>query len=539
MTPCTSRDHRLRWRPAALAAAALLASQAASSAHAFAFDTGTPDVTLRWDNTLKYSNGYRLEKRSPTLLADANGDDGDRNFARGWVSQRFDLLSELDLAVQRRFGARVSAAGWYDAVYQRRNDNDSPMTLNRLDASVPSNEFTRGTRGVHGRNFEFLDAFVYGNFASGNLRLGRYALLYGETLFFGANGIANAQAPVDVVKLLTVPSAQFKEIVIPVNQVSGQYQLLPNLAIGAYYQLEWRKSRVPASGSYLSSSDVFDAGADSFLAAPGVLFPRVADQRAPDHGQGGVQLRWTPSGTDVELGFYAARYHEKVFAPVLYPLLGRYQLVYPRGIQTYGASFSTEIGGANVAGEVSVRRNAPLVGGAVVALSPAVAAPGEPFHPVGSTAHVNLSGIFLLGKKAAWDNATLTAEAGWNRATSVKLNPAQVDTTTTRDAWGMRLIFTPEYYQVLPQLDVSVPLGLGFNPQGRSRAVANFNGGVHRGGDLSLGLQATYQQVWKLGMQWVHYLGSAGTTFDAAAQLSFKQTLADRDVLAFSVQRTF
>jgi hypothetical protein len=46
-----------------------------------------------------------------------------------------------------------------------------------------------------------------------------------------------------------VPNSQFKEIARPVGQVSTQVQISPTLSVGAYYQLEWRKSRLPAAGS--------------------------------------------------------------------------------------------------------------------------------------------------------------------------------------------------------------------------------------------------------------------------------------------------
>jgi len=51
------------------------------------------------------------------------------------------LLSELDLVFRKSSAQRVSAAGWYDAVYNKSNANDSPATNNSL--SVPYNEFTQ------------------------------------------------------------------------------------------------------------------------------------------------------------------------------------------------------------------------------------------------------------------------------------------------------------------------------------------------------------------------------------------------------------
>jgi len=55
-------------------------------------------------------------------------------------------------------------------------------------------------------------------------RAGQYALQWGETLFFGANGIAGGQAPVDVIKALSVPGTQFKELIRPTEQLSASIQ---------------------------------------------------------------------------------------------------------------------------------------------------------------------------------------------------------------------------------------------------------------------------------------------------------------------------
>jgi hypothetical protein len=46
----------------------------------------TPTFALRWDNTLKYSGAVRLREQSSALLANINGDDGNRNFDPGFIS---------------------------------------------------------------------------------------------------------------------------------------------------------------------------------------------------------------------------------------------------------------------------------------------------------------------------------------------------------------------------------------------------------------------------------------------------------------------
>src|SRR5215469_7827197 len=67
---------------------------------------------VRWDNTLRYSAAFRLSPPQYALTLNPNGDDGDRNFAAGLVSNRIDLLSEFD-ASRGDYGVHVSGAAWY------------------------------------------------------------------------------------------------------------------------------------------------------------------------------------------------------------------------------------------------------------------------------------------------------------------------------------------------------------------------------------------------------------------------------------------
>jgi hypothetical protein len=542
--------------------------------HAFEV-TGDGDVAVRWDNTLKYSVIQRLKDPSPGLvnpppgnIAGLNFDDGDRNLGKGIVSNRLDWLSELDVAYKGWAGFRLSGAAWYDSVYNRSNDNRSQATVN--SASVPAGQFTEGTRNLMGKKAELLDAFV---FAQGDLggmassgRFGKHTVLYGETLFFGSNGIAGGQAPVDVVKALSVPNAQFKEILMPVEQLSGQIQVTSNVSIGGYYQLKWKKARIPASGSYFSNFDPVDAGGERgflFTGAPAPFGPmttitRAANIDAKNSGQGGLQLRWRPEGMEADFGFYATRYHDKTPQFYIYPLGAAapipplaalphtYKLVYPENISSFGASFSTVLGDANVAGELSIRRNTPLVS-RLALLTPAQALTADndanPAYAVGNSAHLNLSAMMSLPHTALWEGGFAMAEVGWNRRTGITKNPGMLDLNVERDAWGFRFVVEPAYYQVLPGLDITVPIGLGYNPRGKSSVVSGFNGGVDKGGDVSIGINGEYEKTWKLSVKYVHYLGDENVKSipytPAILMNSFAQTLKDRDFLSFSIQRAF
>jgi hypothetical protein len=538
-----------------MAAAALLALGACTSAWAAPFDTGNPDLKLRWDNTLKYSAGFRVKGQSDALVNAQNfagfaQDDGNRNFDKGLISNRIDLLSELDVEY-KSVGLRVSGAAWYDDVYNR--SNDFPLSavspVSPQHRSVAYNEFPEETRNVMGRKAEILDAFIHGRFTAGEVpvtvRAGQHTLVYGESLFFGNNGIAGGMAPLDIVKLVGVPSSQFKEILRPVNQVSAQAQLTGNLTLGSYYQFEWDKSRLPPSGSYLNTVDSLGPGAETF--GP---FTHARDIGGKDSGQGGLMLRYRPEGADIELGLYAIRYHDKT--PQLYVDVGsgQFNYVYPENIQAYGASFSTNVGGFNVAGEATLRRNVPLVSVPVFTNLAATGgdADDRALYAVGKTAHLQLSAIYQFGKSALWDGGIFLGEVAWNRRLSVDKNRQMLDPNTTRDATALRFIFEPAYYQLLPAFDLSVPIGLGYGLSGKSSAVTQFNPGGEHGGDFSIGLKGVLQNRWNMGITYTHFFGKARTTLvdnvDPAASGSpvmfgFGQPLRDRNFISLYVQGTF
>lgn len=539
-------------------AAAIAAVGCVHHAGAFEIDTGDSDVHLRWDNTLKYNAAWRVKDRDSKLVSTVNQDDSDRNFNKGLISNRLNILSEFD-ARYNNVGARVSAAGWYDSVYEGSNDNNSPATANQR--SVSYDHFTDDTRKLHGSDAEILDAFVFGKGNLGELptsfRLGRHTVLWGESLFFGANGIAGGQAPVDIIKATSVPNTPFKELIRPVNQFSGQVQLRPNVSVAAYYQFAWEENRIPAVGSYFSTSDVVGEGGERLIVGGPIgpnqqplAFFHGKDIKADDKGQYGLSLRFSPEDWNTDFGLYAIRYHAK--DPMIYtranpggpnPLtgqLGEYQLVYAEGIRAFGASFSTSVGDANVAGEVSVRRNTPLV--SVSQANPTGLGDNDShaLYAVGNSLHAQLSSLYSFNSNGIWDSASLAGEVAWHRRTSITKNAAALDPNSERDAWGLRMSFTPNFFQVYPGVDLSVPLGLGYNPQGRSSVISKFNNGVgDKGGDVSIGLQLEYLQTWKAGLNYTHYIGGSDNFLDSRNANTYGQPLKDRDFIAFTVQRSF
>lgn len=540
-----------RWSMA-VAAAALLVSQSAS---AFEIDTGNPDISVSWNNTVQYSTAFRVRAPKTSVAgnpttAQVNTNDGDLNFSKGLISNRVDLLSELDLRYRKDAGLRVSGAGWYDTVYHRGTDNPGDQGINTL--STDARHFTGDTARLHGRMAEVLDAFVYGNVTPGdtnlNLKAGRYTQLYGESLFFGNNGIAGAQTPLDLVKALSVPNSQFKEIARPVGQIGGQLQISPTLSVGAYYQLEWRKTRLPGAGSYFSFADFVDDGGQSLILGPGLFLNRGKDIEARNSGQGGFQVKF--KADDTEYGLYAAQFHDKIpqfyARPGVNPRgasIGDYVQVFGENIRTVGGSISTLVGDTNVAGELSFRDNMPLVasGNTVVLPGNATAdADKNAAFPKGRTLHANLSAISVLPASSLWEGASFIGEFAYNQRLSITKNSSQLDPKATRHAGALQFVFQPEYFQVLPGLDLQVPIGVAYGLFGRSSVNGALFPSEH-GGSLSIGVKADFEKTWQSSLNFTHYFGGGGSIVEPTGvpQLSYANFHGDRDFVSLTLRRAF
>jgi len=515
---------------------ALMALTVLGSTPVYAADLYSTDgFDIRWDNTIRYSAALRIGPSNPKLLTDPNSDDGDRDFAPGLISNRLDLLSALDIS-RDDFGVHASVAAWYDTVYHARTANNSPATYNPI--SVPNTQFATAVRNLMGQDAEIDDAFAYGNFAIDevpvSIRLGRQTVLWGESYFFDENSIAAAQAPVDYIKVLSAPQAYSENVFLPVDQLSLTVQPRPDIALAFYYQLGWRASRLPGVGSYFSYTDYLGAGDERILLAPDAYLSHGTD-RIPSAGrQYGASLHTTVDNWDI--GLYALKYDST------YPVVelqsgngaqspsgsvGEFALAYPSGIALYGVSFSGYLGNNNIAGEIAARTDAPLPSTLPVSSYSATQPPAYygNGYAEGDTLHAQVSTVTTLSPTRAWNSADLSVEVAANYILSVTHDYVALDPYQDNFAMNLRALFEPHYFEVLPNLDVAVPLGFGYNVVGRSSANYAPNSGA---GDFEAGVSATYLSVWKINLGLTLFLGSASS-----------QPLADRDFVSFSLERTF
>ena len=535
---------------------------AAHAAHAFDYQTDS-GVDIRLDNTLQYSVAERTAPENSYFENEPNSNDGDNNLRAGIVSNRFDLLSKFDISYQG-YGFDASADSFYDTVYNQNTKNTNGSTYNPAQQSY--NKFTNATEVQAGRNIELRNLFVYGAPTVYNIpltvRVGRLANVFGESLFFAGNGIAYGNGPIDIARAVSVPNTQAKDLFLPVGQALLSAQLTSSITLSGYYQFEWEKFNFIPAGSYFSPVDFFDEGGERIYAAqiapyvnfahPGAAayFYRTNDIKGAATGQFGLALHYDPVGTSWDFGFYALQYNDsepqvyvepKAGAPTVArgtaagsPTalnIGSYQLVYADGIQIYGASASTTIGPWNIAGEASVRANEDLNSSVTVLPGEVANNSNHALYAIGDVAHYQVSEIYLGPKiPGLWDGSSLLGEVAGENLFAISANKENFDEATARHmALGLRTLASATYYEVLPGLDVSPNIGLGWNFMGKSPDTSAFNGtGIDRGGDLTVGVSTTYLNVWTGGIDYTYYIAPPG-----------RDPFADRDFVSFNVERTF
>jgi hypothetical protein len=515
-----------------------------------------------------------MKDRDPALLANPGTDDGNRNFAKGQaVTNRLDLLSELDVVANKKYGFRVSATAWADAAYnQLATDASRGATYNGTGGPGTLSSYT--SRYAKGPSGEVLDAFAFSNFDLGdvpvNVRLGRHTAFWGEGLMLGGaiHGVSYGQYSLDIWKANANPGADAKELYRPRNGLTVQAQPTKDLSLSAQTFFEWEAARLPESGTYLSGADALLYGGERYF-VPGTGFvPRGETVRPKKAGDFGLAARWSPDWLDGTAGFYFRRTADVVQQPWLANLGSgaQYRYTFARDIDIVGTSLSKNIGGISIGAELSMRRNMPLqsnpavqnaaiTGAALKALADAGQTPGAR----GNTAHAVLNMVGILPRNSLFDSASLAAEFTWNRVLSVTSDPFNLYKGTaayaagstagaknidavTRDATAISMAFTPVWLGVFPSVDLAMPLAYNVGLSGNS-AVAN--GGFKGVGSWSIGVSADIQSKYNLSLRYISAFGlyskvPAGPLAGAAGvAVGPNSTISDRDMLVLTFKTTF
>jgi hypothetical protein len=548
-------------------AAAAICALLAGTAHAFEIKSDNPDVSMRWDNTIRANLGMRVESRDNKIGNSILADEGDYSFNNGdLVAERLDLLSEFDIVYKKRFGARVSGAAWYDGAYSGQSHSNPNPPLANLPSYI-NNQYSGTTRRLYeGPSAELLDGFVFGGVDLGdvpvNFKLGRHTNYWGESLFLGGNlhSISYAQAPLDLQKGFATPGTEAKELFRPLNQLSAQAQVTDTLSLAAYAMLEWQAARYPEGGTYLGPVDFVFNGPDRQFLSPALGFATRGGASEPGQtGEYGLSARWSPAWLDGTVGAYYRNFADKlpqVFLTHAAPSASVYNLIYADRIDLLGLSLAKNIAGISYGAEVSTRHNTPLTS-QVLGVTAGLPNPGDTSGPRGDTWHALVNALGSVPKTPLFDSATWAAELQWSTWTKVTsganlfnaigFTPCNATATApaknkwdgcvTKDYVGTSVAFTPNWYQVFPGVDLSAPITYAV---GLSGNAATTFGGNQKLGNYTIGVSADVQQKYRFDLKYVDFLGAYKDNGTAVTSVNGLTTyLKDRGFLSLTFKTTF
>ncbi|MCE4070513.1 MULTISPECIES: DUF1302 domain-containing protein [Pseudomonas] len=309
------------------------------------------------DTTVSYGALWRVQGQDKTNN-DVNSNDGNRNFSTGLASEVYKITSDLE-ATYQNYGLFMRGSAFYDTqIMDKRNDyydhNDPPQP----SQSYPHDDhFTDATRDTAGHRAEILDAYLYGNWDIADhplsARLGNQVFNWGEGVFY--RGGINTTNPVDAAKF-RLPGSELKEVLMPVEAVSFNVGLTDNLSMDAFYQWNWKETRLDPAGTFFSETDLFaDGGNTGYTRVKALsdplfqtLYPQLSashfaglqgtdyldsngyfkvshigqDINAKNDGQFGVAFHYIAEQLNsTEFGFYFVNYHAK--DPVIYADLNK------------------------------------------------------------------------------------------------------------------------------------------------------------------------------------------------------------------------
>ena len=411
-----------------------LAVLAVVGSHANAFEFDTPDDwSIRWDNTLKYNLMMRVaDQNKGNLTNSLSTADPTLSFDKGdVVSNRVDLLSEMDVIWKDSFGFRVSAAAWYDHAYSSDMNQPNSIAPHWTNPSVGVGELNSEAEDNHYLGAEILDAFIFANLDFGdmaaNLRLGRHSIYWGQSLFLtgAVHSVGGSMNTIDGIKGFSVPGSEAKELFRPTNKLSTVFQFTDNLTMEAYYSLEWENYRLPEATTYFSPTDALTEDAEMIHLAVAPAFPgfsgpvgigvEMQDDEYSDDGEWGINFSYFFDSTSLEVSAYYLNYNSKVVdgltgvingsqalaVGLLDPLLegqgfdpatiaflkanfgeapdlvsaelgqvsiGQSKWLYKEDIDLYGISFAKERWGISFGLDLTHRRNTPLRQNQAIAL---------------------------------------------------------------------------------------------------------------------------------------------------------------------------
>lgn len=528
----------------------LMGTVVSPMAHAIAIDTGNPDLRINWNTELRLGLGWRTEGIASALGNDPTSHQSDYFAERGdmW-KRRLDVLTEVDLIYKDQYGARVSAAGWYDNAYDDHELKSNPR-LRGISAYADGKLSRQAKRYYNGPSGEILDAFVFGRFDLGSLpvtfKAGQHSLIWGVSQVSSADAISWSQQPANLQKGAETPGASPKELAMPLPQISFQSQVTDSVSLAAYYHLDWKPNRQSEGGTFLGGPDFLysDDGRIYVTSIPGLgdFYINQGEIIEPDdkqRGNYGLQLTLNPDWYGGTLGLVYRRFDEMQPWPVNFaidpsdPVTGlRFHQAYNRGVDLFGAFTNFSWKDVSWGVELSYRRGTALdsTGGPLL--------DGGLDGATGNTWHALLNAQAALPNSRFYDTGVAIAELSYTYLDEVTRNGevfSKCDDAIdgpgcgTRDASAFSLILLPSWLQVMPGVDLQGNLTLaGYGLHGNSPVLM---GPAKRAFAWSVGVTADIDMRYKIGLLYSDAhdtedrIGAMGSTDRGRITLTFQTNL--------------
>jgi hypothetical protein len=449
----------------------------AAAAHAEPLDLGD-GIEARWTNSVRLSSLYQIDTLPPAMAGYCPPSQPvNCGYEQGFSQGRVDWQSELGLA---RGDEAIHVS--LDARKEVVERDASYLELFEAYAQTGATLFGRPL----------------------TVSLGRQNVIWGESLLFPANAIAGAQAPIDATQGHGAVGYQSAIRFLPLAQAALTWAATADWALLFYQQAEWRRSRVDPHDAYAGAADVLGAEANDVIA---LGFPHyyghVAYYRAGGGAPGGLdQFGIGVKGRvgDGDLGLYALRYDAKSPALAFFPDDRSYRLVYAKGVELVGASLAAEVAESSLTAELSARHRAPLVTGGFFTDY------GDGAGPRGDTLQGQLALTRAIDPQGLLPGgASWTGELAFNHLLGFTDDAQQLARSRTSSAAALRSVFTAQFYQLWPRIDLSLPVSVGYNFLGLSPVLAEMNRGT---GDVGIGASFSLDQRWNLSLAYTHYFGS-------------------------------
>lgn len=517
----------------------------AGTAHGFQAYS-SEDWAVHWDNTVQYNLGMRVKDADDRISNNPAFHESNNKFPnRGdIVTNRFSLLSELDVIYQDDYGFRISASAWRDFAYD--DDVEFDPAIMPGGSSYSGNRYDGYTDRYYRSGAQVLDAFLFAFHDNHSVRLGRLTQFWGNAMFFGAQGINYSQNAADNIKGSASPGTEAKELAIPRAQILYQTQLTDNLSLATQYFLEFQHNRNPEGGTYLGAAGFLWYGPDRMLGG----VPRGHDYEPDDiNNNFGVRLSWTPSWMQGTLGLYYRRLDEvQPWGPLAeYDAAGamtNYHLAHADDVTLVGLSLDKQIGTLSTGFELSWRKD--------TALNSAMNTSGPGSEGArGDTVNFIANMVSGLTPTAFYDTGTAAVELAYTRKLKVSDNKelyngddydgcptgSKWDGCSTDDAVAIAANIAPQWLQVYPGLDLTLPLFVQYGLHGNA---ATLNGGQAQGSVVyTAGISALYRQVYKATLQYNGYNARAKSENGIYTSGNGAYMWNDRDWISLTLSATF